>query len=66
MEDWLHFTETFSVGILQPDADGRELLPQPYLQMWSLLRTAVVHYFRASRAEATATREYAQAAAHAI
>lgn len=66
MEDWLHFTETFSVGILHPDGNGQALLKPPFRQMWSLLRTAVIHYFRASRSEATCTTSHRTQAAEAI
>jgi hypothetical protein len=55
MENWLHFAETYSVCILAPDQSGRQILPPASVEMWRCLRLAIVHYFRASRAEATAS-----------
>ena len=57
MEDWLHFTETFSVAVLAEDQNGDQLLPEPFAEMWAHLRNVILRYFRASRSEDTATVE---------
>ena len=57
MENWLHFAETFSVGILAPDKNGTPVLPPESAKMWGHLRYSVIHYFRASKSVATATVE---------
>lgn len=45
MEEWLHFTETFSVYVLM----GGVLTPL-IAEMWALLREAVIFTFRAGEA----------------
>lgn len=46
MEQWLHWSETWSVIILQP-YNGSPVLHQPaILEMWSALRAVVTHFFR--------------------
>jgi hypothetical protein len=46
MEQWLHWSETWSVIILQP-YNGNPVLHQPaILEMWSALRAVVTHFFR--------------------
>ena len=62
MEDWLHFAETYSVAILAEDQAGNQLLAPPYSEMWAHLRNALLHYFRASRSDETATLECSKAA----
>jgi len=71
MEDWLHFTETFSVAVLAPEEAPRgrqpkSLLPAPFDEMWMCLRTAGVHYFRASRSELSAAPEEVDRAHNAL
>lgn len=47
MEDYLHFTETFSLYILQPGDDGGHMIPHEGLrEMWELLRKWVLHHLR--------------------
>ena len=46
MEDWLHWTETFSF-LMAPDKLLRRVDPR-LARMWELLRAAVCHYFRAT------------------
>lgn len=66
MEDWLHFTETFSVCVLAPDATGQPLLPLPFQRMWSNLRFATLHFFTASRKHATDLLARSEAASEAL
>lgn len=58
MEDYLHFTETFSNYILMPDGNGRDMLHVPELrQMWTHLQVFVKHHFRAQAGHLCGTPE---------
>jgi hypothetical protein len=45
MEDWLHFTETWSVYLLMPH-EGRPLLHPTVEQMWGHLRSGLLYFCR--------------------
>lgn len=45
MEDWLHWTEAWSVVVLRPH-EGRELLPALLVEMWSNLRNGLLYFCR--------------------
>eukprot|EP00884_Botryococcus_braunii_P010794 jgi/Botrbrau1/19716/Bobra.0003s0076.1 len=70
MEDWLHWTETWSVYILRPHK-GRHILPRLVREMWKHLRGGILYYLRVHptpEVPATATKatrwlkKYAKAA----
>lgn len=47
MENWLHWTETFSVLVLMPERSGVHVIHDPSLRkMWEHLRSAVVFFLR--------------------
>ena len=47
MENWLHWTETFSVLVLMPERSGVHVIHTPELRrMWELLRSAVLFFLR--------------------
>jgi hypothetical protein len=45
MEDWLHWTETWSVYITAPH-EGRPVLPQVVADMWRHLRSGLLYFSR--------------------
>lgn len=45
MEDWLHWTEAWSVVVLRPH-EGQALLPPVLLEMWSSLRNGLLYFCR--------------------
>ena len=46
MEDWMHWTETWSVGILQRSDHGHVLQDERLRTMWQCLRKAVLYFLR--------------------
>jgi hypothetical protein len=59
MEDWLHWTETWSVYIAQPCATHQ--LPPEMAEMWALLRSGLLYYMRASPGDGASTAAEATA-----
>uniref|UniRef100_A0A383VXT3 LysM domain-containing protein n=1 Tax=Tetradesmus obliquus TaxID=3088 RepID=A0A383VXT3_TETOB len=51
MEDWLHWTETWSVYITKPDSDGTPLLPERAKKMWQHLRAGLLYFLRSEPPE---------------
>lgn len=45
MEDWLHWTETWSVYVLMPH-NGTPVLPEPAMSMWKHLRAGLLYFCR--------------------
>ena len=45
MEDWFHWTETWSVYVLM-SAAGESVLPQMVREMWALLRSGLLYFCR--------------------
>jgi hypothetical protein len=46
MEDWLHWTEAWSMYVLRPDAQGRSLLHPTVEKMWNELRSGLLYFCR--------------------
>lgn len=47
MEDWLHWTEAWSVVVLRPH-EGQPLLPALLVEMWSNLRKGLLYFCRSN------------------
>lgn len=47
MEDWLHWTEAWSVVVLRPH-NGQQLLPDDLVEMWSNLRQGLLYFCRSN------------------
>lgn len=62
MEDWLHWTEAWSVVLLRPHG-GQQLLDERLVKMWASLRKGLLYFCRSSPTPGVATDATAAAAA---